>query len=339
MNARFLAAVLAAALLTHAAAAQAREQIRIVSSSTVYPFAIAVAEQFGKTSGFKTPVVEATGSGGGLKLFCDGVADTTPDIVNTSRRITPSEIARCKDHGVDDIAEVTIGYDGIILANAKAGPAFTVTRAQLYRAIAKTVPIGGKLVVNPYKKWSEIDRSLPDEAILVYGPAPNHGTRDTLVSLVMDAVCAHMPETLALSPGARAVTCGALREDGAYVDVAQNYTVILQKLVMSPAAVGILTYSYLDQNGDKIKAATIDGQTATYDNILSGRYPLSRPLFFYVKKAHLETTRGIPEYIGEFTAEKAWGKDGYLSERGLIALPDGIRQAEAAKARALPSLE
>lgn len=334
-----LVAVAAVSAVAFAGAAQARDQIRIVGSSTVYPFSTAVAEQFGKTSGFKTPVVESTGTGGGLKLFCAGAGEDTPDISNASRRITASEVEACQKAGVKDIAEIVIGYDGIVVANAKAGKHYDLSREQLFQALAKTVPQNGKLVPNPYKKWSDIDPKLPADDIVVFGPASNHGTRDALVELVMDEACEKFPEIKSLQGRDKKVACDAVREDGAYIEVSENYTVTLQKLESQPHAVGILTYSYLDQNADKIQGATVDGQIATYDNIATGKYPLSRPLFFYVKKNHIGGIPGIKEYIAEFTSEKAWGKEGYLTDKGLIAMPDDKRKSEAAKARELPDLK
>jgi phosphate transport system substrate-binding protein len=332
-------AVAALATVAFAVTAQAADQIRIVGSSTVYPFSTAVAEQFGKTSGFKTPVVESTGTGGGLKLFCAGNGPDSPSITNASRRITQSEIDNCATNGVKDVAEIVIGYDGIVIAKAKSGKPLAVTRDQLFKAIAKTIPVGGKLVANPYKKWSDVDPSLPKDDIVVFGPASNHGTRDALVELVMEDACDKFPEIKALDKNAKKVACDAVREDGAFIEVSENYTVTLQKLMALPNAVGILTYSYLDQNGDKIQGATVDGQIATYDNIATGKYPLSRPLFFYVKKDHVGKIAGIKEYIAEFTSDKAWGKDGYLAEKGLIAMPDAQRKTEAQKAKDLPNVK
>jgi len=333
--------LVAAALATvaFATAAQAGDQIRIVGSSTVYPFATAVAEQFGKTSGFKTPVVESTGTGGGMKLFCAGNGPDTPSITNASRRVKQSELDNCATNGVKDVAEIVIGYDGIVVAKSKAGKPIAVTREQLFKALAKTLPVNGKMAPNPNKKWSDVDASLPKEDIVVFGPASNHGTRDALVELVMEEACEKFPEIKALDAAAKKVACDAVREDGAYIEVSENYTVTLQKLLALPNAVGILTYSYLDQNGDKIQGATVDGQIATYDNIATGKYPLSRPLFFYVKKDHVGKIAGIKEYIGEFTSEKAWGKEGYLAEKGLIAMPDAQRKAEAQKGKDLPNVK
>jgi len=338
MKIRMLA-LAAVATVAMTSGAQAGDQIRIVGSSTVYPFATAVAEQFGKTSGFKTPVVESTGTGGGMKLFCAGNGPDTPSINDASRRITQSEVDFCATNGVKNITEMVIGYDGIVMANAKGGPKYALTREQIFKALAKTVPVNGKLVPNPYKKWSDVDPSLPKEDIVVFGPASNHGTRDALVELDMDEACEKFPEIKSLDAAAKKVACDAVREDGAYIEVSENYTVTLQKLLTQPHAVGVLTYSYLDQNGDKIQGATVDGKVATYDNIANGVYPLSRPLFFYVKKDHVGKIPGIKEYIAEFTSEKAWSKDGYLAEKGLIAMPDAQRKAEAQKGKELPDLK
>lgn len=332
-------AVAALATLAFAASAEARDQIRIVGSSTVYPFSTTVAEQFGRSSGFKTPVVESTGSGGGFKLFCAGVDENTPDITNASRRIKKSEVDQCAANGVSGITEIVIGYDGIVIANAKNGPNLALTREQLFKAIAKTVPVNGALVPNPYKNWSDIDPSLPKEKITVFGPASNHGTRDALVELVMEPSCEKLPEIKALSGDAKKVACSALREDGAYVEVSEDYSLTLQKLKTQPHAVGVLTFSYLDQNGDVIKAATIDGKIATYENIAASQYPLSRPLFFYVKKDHVGKIPGIKEFIAEFTSDKAFGPEGYLSNKGLIASPDAQRVMEREKGRTLVDLK
>ncbi len=333
-----VAAVAVAAVAT-AGAAHARDQIRIVGSSTVYPFSTAVAEQFGKAGKFKTPVVESTGTGGGMRLFCSGVGDGFPDITNASRRITASEFETCTKNGVTAITEVVIGFDGIVFINAKSGPKFTLTRAQMYKATAKDVPVGGKLVANPYKSWSDVDPSLPKEPILVYGPAPNHGTRDAYVELVLDPACEAQPEIKALDKDARKKACQTVREDGAWVEVSENYTVIQQKITSNPAAVGVITFSYLDQNADKVQAAPVDGVVATYDNIASNKYPVSRPLFFYIKKQHVGMVPGIKEYVAEFTSDKAWGKEGYLSEKGLIASPDAVRKDQATNAKTLGDLK
>jgi phosphate transport system substrate-binding protein len=332
-------AAVALSAVACAGTAHARDQIRIVGSSTVYPFSTAVAEQFGKAGKFKTPVVESTGTGGGMRLFCSGVGENFPDITNASRRITASEFENCTKNGVVGITEVTVGFDGIVFVNAKSGPKFELTREQMYKATAKDVFVGGKLVANPYKAWNEIDPKLPKEPILVYGPAPNHGTRDAYVELVLDPACETQPEIKALDKDAKKKACNTVREDGAWVEVSENYTVIQQKITANPAAVGVITFSYLDQNGDKIQGATVDGKIATFDSIANGTYPVSRPLFFYVKKQHVGMVPGIKEYLAEFTADKAWGKEGYLAEKGLIAMPDAKRKEEAANAKNLGDMK
>jgi phosphate transport system substrate-binding protein len=331
----FAAAAMFAAQLVTADAAQARDQVRVVGSSTVYPFATTVAEHFGKTSGFKSPVVESIGTGGGFKLFCSSLDAASPDIAMASRHIRPSETAACAAHDIKEITEITIGFDGMVIANARSEKPLHLTHRQLFLAIAKTVPLNGKLIANPYQRWRDIDASLPDEKILVFGPAPNHGTRDSLVELAMTQTCHEYSAVQAAAPAQQDNICAAVREDGAFVDVSQNYSISLQKMIMEPHAVGILPFSYFDQNRDKIQAATIDGKEATYDQIFSGQYPLSRPLFLYVKNAHLAITAGLRDFLADFTSEKAWSKDGYLSERGLIALPDDQRHQEAEKAKEL----
>lgn len=324
MNKQILALAVAVGLAagTLAYAQSARDYISIVGSSTVYPFATVVAEQFGKSTKFKTPKVESTGTGGGLKLFCGGVGPEFPDIANASRRIKQSEIDACATNGVKEIVEVKVGYDGIVVANAKSGTHLKLTREQVYKAVAKFVPVDGKLVANPYKRWSDIDPSLPKDEIVVFGPASNHGTRDAMVELIMDPSCEKQPAIEEIKDAKeKKAACQGVREDGAFVEVADNYTVTMQKLLATPHAVAILTFSYVDQNADKIQAALIDGEKATFENIASGKYPVSRPLYFYVKKAHVNVIPGIKEYVAEFVSAKAAGKTGYLADRGLIPMP------------------
>lgn len=327
-----------AAGLVFALPVLAGDRIHIVSSSTVAPFVSTASEQFGHTSGFGTPVVESLGSGGGLKLFCSSAAEDSPDIAGASRRITEVEIKNCAANGITDITQITLGYDGIVLANAKSRQPFGLTKRALFLAIAKTVPVNGKLVANPYRRWHDIDPALPDQEIMVYGPAPNHGTRDVLAALLMDAVCQTFPEIAALDAKARRTACEAMREDGPFIEVSADYSVLLCKLSAEPSAVGMLPFSYLDRNRDKIQAAALDGKLPAYDSIYDGSYPLSRPLFVYVKKIHMATTRGLKEFLAELTSDKAGGKDGYLTEIGLVSLPEDQRRAEAAKARSLPNL-
>ena len=323
-----LATLAGLTLVSAVSGAEARDQIRIVGSSTVFPFSTAVAEEFGRTSGFKTPVVESTGTGGGIKLFCAGIGVQHPDITNASRRIEKTELDTCAKNGVNQITEVTIGYDGIVFANSLQAPAFKLTREEIFLAIAKDVPQGGKLVPNPYKSWNEIDPSLPAEKIVVYGPAPNHGTRDALVELVMDEACEKFDEIKKLAGGAKKAACQSVREDGAFIEVSESYNVTLEKLVKNPTALGIFGYSYFDNNRDKVRASTVDGVEPTYENISSRTYPVSRSLYFYVKNAHVGAIPGIREYIDEFTSDKAWGPDGYLAAKGLIALPEAERTVQ-----------
>jgi phosphate transport system substrate-binding protein len=314
-----------------------RDYISIVGSSTVYPFATVVAEQFGRTTRFKTPKIESTGSGGGLKLFCAGVGVAYPDISNASRRITPGEMKTCAANGVTEIVEVKIGYDGIVLANSKASPQYSVTRRELFQALAKTVPdaTGKKLVANPYRTWSQIDPKLPDVQIEVLGPPPTSGTRDAFVELVMDVGCETFPLIKALSGAELQSTCQALREDGAYVEAGENDNLIVQKLEANPTALGIFGYSFLEQNQDKVQGSKIEGIAPDFDSISDSTYPVARPLFFYVKKAHVNMIPGMKEYIREFTSDAAWGDFGYLSDKGLIPLSAEERKTAAAAAAAL----
>ncbi|HHG89945.1 MAG TPA: phosphate ABC transporter substrate-binding protein [Devosia sp.] len=304
------------ALSAGTGAAQAREQLQIVGSSTVFPFAITVAERFGQTSSFPTPIVEATGSGGGLKLFCAGVGANTPDIANASRRIKNSELETCAANGVTPV-EVRIGFDGIVLANSKSGPDFTLSREQIFLALARNIVVEGALVPNPFSRWSEIDPALPDEAIEVLGPPPTSGTRDAFVELVMHQAC---------QEGIEEDLCADIREDGVYVDAGENDNLIVQKLASNSAAVGIFGFSFLDQNADTLRGATVDGSEPTFENIAAGTYPIARSLYFYLKKEHVGTIPGLVEYALAFTAERASGEDGYLGEKGLIPLPEKERQ-------------
>lgn len=328
-------------LSTLPGAVQARDQIRIVGSSTVYPFSTVVAESFGKRSGFKTPIIEATGSGGGFKLFCAGLGPAHPDMTNSSRRIKRSEIENCARNGVTEIVEVKIGYDGIVLANSKSAPPLSLTRKQLFLALARDIPVNGVWVANPNKMWSDIDPSLPSRPIEVLGPPPTSGTRDAFVELVMDVACEQLPETHALKDAGRDVkaVCQALREDGAYVEAGENDNLIVQKLGANSNSFGIFGYSFLEENGDKVRGTLIDGHAPTFENIASGMYPVSRPLQFYVKKAHVGTIPGMEAFLKEFTSEKAWGPDGYLSDKGLVPMPDKERARWAASVAKLTRLD
>ena len=326
-KAAFALAALTAASIGSAFAQASRDYISIVGSSTVYPFATVVAEQFGKATKFKTPKIESTGSGGGIKLFCAGVGVQHPDITNASRAIKSTEVEQCAANGVKEIVEVKIGYDGISVAHAKTGNPVNVTRKELYLALAKDVPNpdgSETMVPNPYKTWKDINASLPATKIEVLGPPPTSGTRDAFVELVMDTGCEEFPFLKAMAKTDKKAfkgACQTMREDGAFVEAGENDNLIVQKLEANPAAYGIFGFSFLDQNRDKVEGVSIEGVKPEFETIASGDYPVSRPLFFYVKKAHVGVIPGMKEYLAEFTSEKSMGQEGYLAERGLIPLP------------------
>ena len=329
------AAVFVGAGLGADAQAQSRDYISVVGSSTVFPFATAVAEEFANTSDYPAPVIESTGSGGGLSLFCAGVGIDTPDITNSSRKIKDSEIANCTANGVDSITEVVIGYDGIVLANSNAAETYVLTRAQIWQALAKTVPVNGELVDNPHSFWSDIDPDLPANPIEVLGPPPTSGTRDAFVELVMEEGCEAFPEVEALEGESKNELCAAMREDGLFIEAGENDNLIVQKLQANPNSLGIFGFSFLDQNMDILHGSEIDGVAPTFEAIADGSYPVSRALYVYVKNAHVGVIPGIEDFVAEFTDEATWGPDGYLSELGLIPLPDDMRAEMAASSRGL----
>ncbi|GAB5509146.1 MAG: PstS family phosphate ABC transporter substrate-binding protein [Hyphomicrobiales bacterium] len=324
-------AALAMAGALVAAPAQARDQIQVVGSSTVFPFTTAVAERFGQQTDFGTPVVESTGTGGGMRLFCAGVGADTPDFTNASRGMKASELETCTANGVTPV-EMRVGFDGIVIADAIDGPTLSLSRAQLFLALAKQIPgDDGALMDNPNVNWSDIDPGLPNAGIEVLGPPPTSGTRDAFLELVMEPGCEEA--------GFNGDTCDAifeeLREDGAYVDAGENDNLIVQRLQANPDAVGIFGFSFLDQNANVIKGAEIDGVAPTFDNIASGDYPVSRSLYVYVKAEHVGVIAGMEEFIAEYTSEAAWGDEGYLAERGLIPLPADARATAAQEAQSL----
>lgn len=334
-------AIAAVATIAIANAAEARDQIRIVGSSTVFPFSTAVAEQFGKSTNFKTPVVESTGSGGGLKLFCTGVGKGHPDITNASRRIKSSEVDLCAKNGVSDIVEVKIGYDGIVLANSNKSGQLAVSLRQLFLALAKDVPVGGKLVANPYKTWREIDASLPASRIEVLGPPPTSGTRDAFVELAMEGGAKQIPMLKAMRKADKKkfkAVAHAMREDGAFVEAGENDNLIVQKLEANPTAFGIFGFSFLDQNSDRLQGSKVADVAPEFEAIAAGDYPVSRSLYFYVKKAHVERVAGLREFVAEFTNDRAWGDEGYLADKGLIPLPAAERAEVKAQAVSLANL-
>jgi phosphate transport system substrate-binding protein len=334
---------LAALALLLPASAGARDQIRIVGSSTVYPFSTVVAETFGRGGKFKTPIVESTGTGGGLKLFCAGAGADTPDVANASRRIKTSEVELCAKNGVTAITEVKIGYDGIVLAHAKASPGMNLSRRQLFLALAKETPGGGgKLVPNPRKTWKDVDPALPDRKIEVLGPPPTSGTRDAFNELAIEAGCKTFPELAGLEASDNArykKVCFSIREDGAYVEAGENDNLIVQKLVANPNAVGVFGYSFLSQNTDRIAGETVEGVPPEFEEILSGKYVLSRPLYIYVKGAHASSIPGLREFVAEFASEKAIGEYGYLVDKGLIPAPKPERDRFRADAASLTQLD
>ena len=340
MSTKFIAYTAAAAVvgsIAFAGAASARDQIRIVGSSTVYPFTTAVAEQFGKSGAGKTPVVESTGTGGGMKLFCAGVGGDHPDLTNASRAIKKGEFEDCQKNGVKDIVELKIGFDGIVIANAKGAPALNLTQEMLFKALAKEIPgADGKLVANTNKTWKDVDASLPDEKIEVLGPPPTSGTRDAFLELVMEKGAEKFPALKAMKDDDKKNNTKnfekvfkSLREDGAWIDAGENDNLIVQKLESNPKAVGVFGYSFLEENTAKIKGANVGGVEPNFDNIASGKYPVSRPLFVYVKKAHIGVVPGIKEFVAEYVSDKAMGDDGYLAKKGLIPLPADERAKTA----------
>jgi phosphate transport system substrate-binding protein len=327
---------IAAALATSlcATSAFARDQIRIVGSSTVYPFTTAVAEQFGKSGGGKTPVVESTGTGGGFKLFCAGVGTGHPDVTNASRAIRKSEFDECQKNGVTDIIEIKVGIDGLTLTHAKAGPKAKMTMEQVFLALAERVPDkDGKLIPNPYKNWSDIDPSLPNVKIEVLGPPPTSGTRDSFHELFMDAGArqvAALKDLRSSDPKTFETLWKSIRKDGAYVEAGENDNVIVQKLEQNKNAFGIFGYSFLEENTNKLEGVAIDGVVPDYESISSGKYKGARPLFIYAKKQHVGVIPGLDKFLAEYVSEKALSQDGYLARKGLVALP----KAELEKVRA-----
>ncbi len=321
-----------------------RDYISVVGSSTVYPFATVVAETFGKTTKFKTPKIESTGSGGGLKLFCEGIGIGYPDITNASRAIKQSEIDLCARNGVKDIVEVKIGYDGIAVANSKKAPQLRLSRKDLFLALAKQVPDlkgGEKLIPNPYKTWKDVNSSLPNVKIEVLGPPPTSGTRDAFVELGMEGGCNTIPWIKALKKKNKIQyksICHTIREDGAYIEAGENDNLIVQKLEANPNALGIFGYSFLDQNYDKVHGSIIEGVAPEFEAIGDGSYPIARPLFMYVKKLHVNVIPGMKAFLNELASEKTWGEEGYLADKGLIPMPAAERQAYSINVKQLRTL-
>ena len=324
------ASALGLVLALGATGASARDLIRIVGSSTVYPFTTAVAEQFGKSGG-KTPVVESTGTGGGMKLFCAGVGVAHPDMTNASRAIKKGEFADCQKNGVKDIIEIKVGIDGLVMAQSKAAQKLNLTLPQVFLALAETVPDkDGKLIPNPNKMWSDIDKSLPNVKIEVLGPPPTSGTRDSFHELFLEVGAKKIPALQALAKSDQKAfdkLWKTIRKDGAYIEAGENDNVIVQKLEANKNTVGIFGYSFLEENAAKLRGAAIEGVEPDYDQIAAGKYKGSRPLFIYVKKQHIGVVPGIDKFMAEYVSQKAMSKDGYLAAKGLVTLP----KAEADK--------
>lgn len=307
-------------------AQSSRDYISIVGSSTVYPFTTAVAEAFGRQGKFRTPKVESTGTGGGIKLFCNGVGIQYPDAVNASRRMKPAEFATCQQNGVKEIVEIKIGYDGLTMSVSKSSKLNELTRKQVYLALARQIPDPANpsvLIVNPNKTWKDVDSSLPAIKIEVLGPPPTSGTRDSFAELFLEAGCLQYPFLKVMKDLDEARfkrVCDSIREDGSYIESGENDNLIIQKLTANINAVGVFGFSYLEESGDKIKGLKIDGIAPTFETIASTKYTTSRPLFIYVKKAHIGTIQGIKEFMAEYVGDRALGVDGYLSDRGLVTL-------------------
>ncbi|WP_416879204.1 substrate-binding domain-containing protein [Litorimonas sp.] len=305
-------------------------EVRVVGSSTVYPFSTKVAQEFKNITG-NNVVVEATGSGGGHKLFCGGTGPETPDVTNSSRRQKKSEFELCQKNGVTDIVEVKIGFDGIVLANSLDAPVMDMSMKDIYLAFAKNIPTSETdctMRPNPYEKWSEIEPSLPETTIEAYGPPPTSGTRDAFVEIAMEGGAKEiecLAELAEVDGDAFEVAAHTVREDGHWIDSGENDNALVQTLVNTPTALGVFGYSFLDQNIDKIKGANIGGVEPIFENIASGQYKVSRSLYFYLKKANIEVTPGLKAYALEFTSDQAVGEGGYLEEIGLVPLPDPER--------------
>ena len=342
LKAALTSVALAGSIAAVSTPAMARDTISIVGSSTVYPFATVVAERFGTKTDFATPKLESTGSGGGLKLFCQGIGTQHPDITNASRRMKPSEYDMCQGNGVTDITEFRIGSDGIVIASSNNAENLDISLEQLFLALAKEVPNPdneNELIANPYEKWSDIDSSLPNVAIQVMGPPPTSGTRDAFVELAMQGGCEDLPAVADMSEDEMEGVCHSMREDGPFIEAGENDNLIVQKLMSDSGMYGIFGYSFLEENADRLQAARLNGMVPTVENIAADQYPVARSLFFYVKKAHVGVVPGISEYVEEFTSQAAMGRNGYLKSVGLIVPPRDALMDLQDKAASMPNLQ
>ncbi|WP_374410834.1 substrate-binding domain-containing protein [Novosphingobium colocasiae] len=314
----------------------ARDYIHAVGSSTVYPFATAVAEAYAKASGGKSPVIESTGTGAGMKLFCGGVGASFPDVENASRRIKKSEFEDCQKNGVKEIVEVQVGIDGIAFAEAKTGPGFKLTPVDIYKALAAN-PFGKP---NTAKTWADVNPSLPAEPILVYGPPSTSGTRDALKELILEAGCKTDPAMAALKKSDEdkyKATCQDIREDGPYVDAGENDNLIVQKISQNPKAIGVFGYSFLESNPDSLIGIPLNNVVPTYASISDFSYPGARPLYIYVKKQHLGPIKGLQDYVNEWA--KAWGPTGYLKAKGMVIAPADVQAKSAETVKSMTALD
>jgi phosphate transport system substrate-binding protein len=326
---RTLSAFAAFALASTALAgvAYARDQIRVVGSSTVFPYSQAVAEQFANATGSPAPIVESTGTGGGMKIFCQGIGEEHPDLTGASRAMKKSEFEACAAAGVTDVTEIQLGYDGLSIAVSRANDFdWNLTEAQIFQALAAEVEKDGQIVANPYKRWSEIDASLPDAAIQVFGPPPTSGTRDAFVELAMHDGCKAFPAIQALEGDRKNEVCSRMRQDGPFIEAGENDNLIVQRIEADPTALGIFGYSFLYENGDKLKAVKVEGIEPTFDSIADFSYDIARPIFVYIKNAHRNVIPGMNEFVAEYVSDAALAPDGYLAERGLTPLSDELRK-------------
>ena len=325
-----------------AASAQSRQQIWAAGSSTVFPYATRASENYTrKRPGRRAPKIESLGTGGGIKLFCSGVGAAYPDVATASRPMKPSEFDACAKAGVTQITELKIGYDGIVIANAKDEPLFDFRPEHLYLGFASDVPRSGKLVKNPYARWNQVDRRLPNSPILAYGPPPTSGTRDAFNELGMESGAGGFPMLKAMKKADEKrfkSLAGSMRRDGRWVDAGENDNAIVQTLTRTPGTLGVFGYSFLEQNADQVKAATINGVAPSRRAIADGSYPLARSLYVYVKKAHLPVTPGLRDFVKELASDAASGRGGYLADRGLIPLPISQHEAMKVTAREFPSM-
>jgi phosphate transport system substrate-binding protein len=328
-------AVAVTASLWAAPAHAARDYVWAAGSSTVFPFATRVSEQFARKTGMKAPKIESLGTGGGIKLFCSGVGDGFPDIATASRQMKRSEFDACAAKGVKEIIELKIGFDGIVVALDKDGPDYALSPSMLYLALASKVLRYGKYEANPYKTWAEVGAGLPRSRILVYGPPPSSGTRDAFVELAIEAGALKYPANKALKDKDERrfkEMVHPLRKDG-WIDAGENDNAIVQTLTKTPGAIGVFGWSFLEENMDKVKGAPMNGVKPSLASISDGSYPLSRSLFIYVKKSNLGVTKGLREFVVEFVSDAATGRGGYLKDRGLIPLPAGQHEANKAAVR------